>query len=393
MTKNKTAYSLCSVVSVTGLLAALSLSACASDLPVKIGERLPAEGAKFLCRLEDGEMATTYTVVEPNAVKVFLAVSDDEGAKWTTRAVIVEAAGGVDAGDGALLQTHGGELLYAYRHNRDTGDRRDAPYYSIRVRASDNGGFTWRDHSIVEEVSVDQLGDGDQRGLWGPFLFQTSEGDIQCYYDDENRPHNEGFRRHQWIVMETWSEKNGCWEDPVTVARPYNRRELSRDGMPSVAELDGRLICFFEGVESIGDNRYRSVLRSVFSDDGGRRWSWRRNRRLPVYRSPDTFSSFAPHGIALSNGWMAVVFVTDEDRTAPAMLSVTPDRMQLDVKLIISRDGGEHWEGPYRIDHTNYRTGIPSVIEIPAAPGALFSLYCNWVDYHDDAYFGRRVDF
>lgn len=378
-----------------GLLVGVALVACASDKkPVaRVGERLPVGGAKFLHRLQCGAQATTFAVVEPDRVRVFLAVSEDGGASWTNRSVIVEVPDNPDVGDGSLLQTRGGRLLYAYRHNLNTGEHKQSPYYSIRVRSSDDGGRSWREHSIVEEVQVEALAPGDQQGLWGPFLFQTLEGDIQCFYDDENRPHNEGFRRHQWIVMETWSEKKERWEDPVVVARPQDVSELSRDGMPSVVELDGRLVCFFEGVEPVGDNRYRSVLRSTFSDSNGKRWSWQKNGRASVYSSPGAFSSFAPHAIALSNGWLAVVFVTNEDRSSLDELSVTPDHMQLDVKLVLSRDGGKSWLGPYFVDDTNHRSGIPSVVETTPAPSALFSLFCTWVDYHDDAYFGRRIDY
>ncbi|QHI68547.1 sialidase family protein [Tichowtungia aerotolerans] len=377
------------------LLIGWSLTGCASEihLAARAGERRPAAGAKFLVRLPGGELATTFSVVEPDRVQVFMAVSDDEGGSWTNRAMIVEVIDAHDVGDGSLLQTRDGELLYAYRHNLDTGEHKSSPYYSIRVRASVDGGRSWREHSIVEEVQVEMLGPGDQQGLWGPFLFQTSEGDIQCYYDDESRPHDAGFWRHQWIVMETWSSECGRWEEPVVAARPQDVSELSRDGMASVVEADGRLTCFFEGVEPIGDNLFRSVLRSTFSDSNGRRWSWRKKGRSPVYSSPEIFSSFAPHGIALSNGWLAVVFVTNEDQPSPDELSVTPDRMQLDVKLVLSGDGGQSWLGPYDVDSTHHRAGIPSVIETAPAPGALFSLFCTWVDYHDDAYFGRRVDF
>jgi len=71
--------------------------------------------------------------------------------------------------------------------------------------------------------------------------------------------------------MREWDGRR--WGAGFTVARAYDPKLLSRDGMASVVETSpGHLFCAFESVQT--DPPHARVARTVVtSDDGGRSWS------------------------------------------------------------------------------------------------------------------------
>lgn len=324
-------------------------------------EIVPAAGAKGFLILPGGEVLVARTEVRPEGVYVLLARSRDEGRTWQEVGTIVsDPDPTADLGDGNLCLRRSGELLYVYRHNHYRGEHASKPSYSIRVAVSRDGGRKWQNHSTVFEVRPE--GAGPSRGLWAPFLFETRQGALQCYYDDEYTPWREGFSGHQWVRMHTWNPRTQRWENPVTVSRAHDPAHLSRDGMPSVVELsDGRLLCLLESVQTFLP--HAGVIRLVESRDGGRTWSWTREERRVVYQPRDTrFMALAPWVTKVFGDTLLCVFITDEDRQTPDKPGTPPPQLNMDVKCVWSTDGGKTWSRPaqtvYAETHKCYMPGV-----------------------------------
>lgn len=320
-----------------------------------------AEGAKGFLVLPDGGVLATRTEVTGSGVRVVCSLSTNGGRTWLQRSTIVsDPDPTADIGDGNLLLRRNGELLYVYRHNRYRGEYTDKPYYSVKVAISKDRGQSWSAHSTVLEVQP--IGDGPSRGLWAPFLFETREGVLQSYYDDEYAPWQKGFSGHQWVRMHTWNPAAGRWQNPVTVSRAHNPAHLSRDGMPSVVELSrGHLLCVLESVQTFLP--HAGVIRCVESCDGGRTWSWTREERRVVYQPRNTdFMALAPWVAKLWEDTLLCAFITDEDRKTPDKPGTPPPYLNMDVKCIWSTDGGRTWSRPAQTIYADtHKCYMPSV--------------------------------
>jgi hypothetical protein len=202
---------------------------------------------------------------------------------------------------------------------------------------------------------------GSRAGLWASFLFETRNGELQCYYDDEAAPAREGFHRHQWLTMRQWNATMGEWGERITVSRAHDSQHLSRDGMCSVVETaPGHLLCVFESVDT--SQPHKGVLRSVSSSDAGATWSWQNTERPIVWRPADhLYNALAPWMIQLSSGPLLCVFVTDEDRATPDTPST--GKLDEDMKAIYSYNGGSMWSARPQLlaKHPAY---LPGVVEL-----------------------------
>jgi len=191
------------------------------------------------------------------------------------------------------------------------------------------------------------------------------DGTLQCYYDDEDTPHREGFFRHQWVTMKTWDPKARRWRRPVTVSRAHERGDLSRDGMPSVVELpSGRLLCALESVQTY--RPHANCLRLVRSDDGGRSWSWKREERRILYQStrPDHLC-ISPWMARLADGELICVFSTAEDSAEPGKSGTHARHLQLDLKYVRSRDDGRTWpREALSLYGGTHRTYVPGLLPL-----------------------------
>jgi hypothetical protein len=313
----------------------------------------PAEGVKAPIELSSGELLSARTMPVAGRIAVICFRSSDSGETWQRLSEIASDADlKADIGDGAFLQLANGDVLYSYRHNH-VADRPLSTYsHNIKVAISKDSGVTWHYHSTVMSAK------GTKAGLWSSFLLQTSRGAMQCYFDDEVTPAEEGFGGHQWTQMKTWDQKASQWITPVTVSRAHNAQHLSRDGMASVTEIKKDvLLCALESVQVAPP--HRGVIRQVTSVDGGQTWSWQQSERAVIYEPADrTFNALAPWMTRLSNGLMLCVFVTDEDRQSPD----TPSTGVLDedIKYVLSPDGGATWSEPGIIDnaHPVYHAGV-----------------------------------
>ncbi|HSV73852.1 MAG TPA: sialidase family protein [Chthonomonadales bacterium] len=333
---------------------------------------LPAEGAKGALALRDGSVLAVRTEPHEGGMAVVCFRSTDGGRSWSRMGIIARAnEPDADIGDGCFLELRDGTLLHAYRDNRLHGRHAAAPTYAIRVAASTDGGRTWRPHSTVEESRP--VGPGPSRGLWSSFLIETRSGALQCYYDDEYTPNAEGFRGHQWLRMRTWDPRDRAWVRPVTVSRAHRPEHLSRDGMATVIEVArGHLLCVFESVQTFAP--HANVVRWVESRDGGRSWSWERTERGVVYEPRDRrFMALAPWVARMPSGALICVFVTDEDRATPDRSGTPPPYLNMDAKLVVSRDGGRTWSAPVTFYAETHRAYMPGIVPLKEpGPGEAF---------------------
>ena len=283
---------------------------------------------------------------EKGGTALVMHATADGGKTWREiGTVATDPLPGADLGDGNAVRLKDGRLWATYRRNH-------RPDYAIEVAESRDGGKTWTQRPAVETVRAE--GPGPSRGLWAPFLFVTAKGEVQCYYDDEHLPFERGAPGHQWIAMRAW--RAGAWSLPTVVAREPSG--LSRDGMASVVEVGGRLLCAVEAVRE--EEPHAGLLRLFASKDGGRSWGPPRD----LYAPRDArFHAFCPSMLRLGRR-LVCVFATNEDRETSPRSGTPADRMMLDIKSIESLDGGKSWGPPSLVYAGTHRNYLPSAVSL-----------------------------
>lgn len=347
-----------------------------------------SRGAKGFVVLESGTVLTASTIVDSSGSRVECWMSPDEGKTWQRPAVITTAGSGIDLGDGHLIELDNGDILYSYRRNQFAGRYAQTKKYAIEVAVSHDKGATWNDHSVVAR-STPATQAGPSRGLWASFLLEKSDGTLQCYFDDEDTPNRKGYAGHQWVTMCTWNREHRRWVDPVTVSRAHRKADLSRDGMPSVVELDdGRLLAV---VETVGAQApHPNIVMSVTSSDGGRTWSWKQGPRELVYRADSNHMALSPWLAKIDANRLICVFVTDEDRDQADMSGTPADKLNADVKYVTSVDAGEVWSRPHDLHTRTHRTYKPGVARLQSDQDGEAFLLVMLLDFHSNKYLSVR---
>ena len=338
-------------------------------------ETFAVGGTRSLIHLPDRSVLAAYSRPDASGTAIFCTRSGDRGRTWADLARIAQdAQPQTDMGDGAIVRSRTGDLFYTYRHNHYRGDKAAAPDYAIRVAVSRDNGKHWGAHSTVTAHTLPEKR-GPSQGLWAPFLFETPDGRLQCYYDDEKTPLDAGFPGHQWLMMRTWEARTNSWERPVVVSRAHDPKHLSRDGMGTVVALSkNRLLCALESVQVTPP--HANLVRAVFSDDGGKTWSWQRTERTVLYQPPKPdFMALSPCLTRLSDGTILCVFCTDEDRDHPNRSGTPPHLLTMDVKVVRSQDAAKTWSLSETIS-TSHRAYLPGIVE--TRPGELLAV---WMDF------------
>ena len=326
-----------------------------------------ATGWKGPIELTDGTiLSTQMSPGSPLSGQMIKCVASSDGGKtFKEIGTIASENPTADFGDPAMAELSDGSILCSYRYNRYNYPTAGKSEHQIRVSRSEDGGKTWEFHSVVSENTANSpaYGQGEQRGLWSTFILETSRGDIQCYYDDENICFENGYAGHQWWMMKTWNEAAGEWENPVAVSRTTDRSLLARDGQGAVKEVSpGVLVTVFESVRTSAPNR--GCVRMTVSTDYGATWSYvdeegNDNRKIVYVPEDENFSTLCPWLTVLDGGVLMCTFMTDEDReTADVVSSGVLDQS---IKFCLSYDGGKSWSDPYMLDERHPLWG-PGVI-------------------------------
>jgi hypothetical protein len=324
-------------------------------------DRPVVPGAKGFTVAPDGRIYCSSTRREDGRAKLMVFASSDDGRTFAALPGVVDSddAPATDLGDASLIVTASGSIWISYRHNHLAGDR---PGYAIKTAFTLDDGRTWTTPATVA-TSVGERGK-PSRGLWSSCLFARSDGIMQCYYDDEDTPAQNGLPGHQWITMKTWDGTG--WTNPVTASRAHDPSKLSRDGMMSVVELSpNKLLMAFESVSI--KPPHENVIRSVTTQNGGASWSWAREERQILYATPKRgFLAFAPWLAPLCRGRFICVFCTDEDRDVASISGTPPHRIKADIKYVTSSNAGKSWTTSTPLadeSHAYYLPGV-SVREI-----------------------------
>lgn len=328
------------------------------------GAPWPAHITKGMVELPDGTLLATRVGPRDGQTIAFAVASEDGGHNWQEIGEFDRSPRpDADMGDPHLLVDPGDdgscEVFCSYRFNVPRAD--GVPTYSIRCASSKDGGRTWSKPSIVAEAA------GGGHGLWASFLHRTSKGSIQCYYDDEDSPNNQGFRGHQWITMKTLNRKTRRWADPVTVSRTSTPNELARDGMCSICEItDTRYLCVFESVSTsrrTPEGSRPAAIRMVESKNAGRAWNWREGRPI-VHEPAGLFMAFSPWTVRLESGNILCVFATDEDRSVASKPGVGVGNTSMDIKSVTYDAKSRFWSKPNVVHAEQHKDYMPVIIPL-----------------------------
>ena len=313
-------------------------------------------GLKGIVELPSGELISARWQRTSSGSSIIEVRSIDHGRTWADAATVLTAPPGTDVGDGNLWVVGPNQLLLCYRYNRQPVGKTAS--FSIRVQQSDDGGRSWRMHSIVA-----QSASAEPRGLWAPFLFKTKIGRLLCFYDDEQTPQQQGCDRQQYVSVKSWDDATRQWIDRRTVCRSHDSSGLSRDGMATVVQLpDGRLLATCESVRRT--TPYTNVIRSVTSSDDGKTWSWQDREPSVVYATKDAAHlAVSPWLIALRTGRLACYFATDEDQPRTVRPGSLPSTFQADIKVVYSNDG-RTWSAPSLVYAGAHRDYMPAAFEM-----------------------------
>jgi hypothetical protein len=321
------------------------------------------------------QILTTRTAPLNEKKAIYCAASEDGGRSWKDIGVIAVDAEGVDIGDGCLLARKKGkknELWYSCRHNNNNTSE-----FAIEVYQSLDGGKKWAKHSTVATST------GKSRGLWSSFLLEKRNGEIWCFYDDEDTPTRQNFLRHQWLVARRWDERTSAWGDAQTISRAFDPKDLSRDGMGSVAEMpDGELICALESVQTTAPHAANICLVSSF--DMGKTWSYQFRERTVIYQPKRAkYSAYSPWLTLLPSGDLACVFVTNEDQPTPDAPGTPAHLLHGDVKMVRSHNRGRTWSEPVTLYVETHRAYMPQIISLSGKSGL-----CLFLDFEHKEYRG-----
>lgn len=291
----------------------------------------------------------------PNALEVW--ASDNNGSTWY-RTGTVTSSNTVEFGDPCFL-SDGGTLVYcAFREHQ--GNR-----FQITVCRSTDGGNSWVFDSVV---SVNT----NNRFLGAPCLWFSRDGTVQCYYDSEQAAADGGHPGWQWIAMAAkpkfsfgagWTSYSGI------ASRPSNANVFSRDGMPSVVNLDGTsmmLVC--EGIDP--SNPSRNCLYALKSYNNGVSWDY--NSRQMIWsprKNGAQFNAYNPHATRYGGGPVGVAFCTDDDFASASQSSTPVGQRNAHVKFIRTMSTFEQWGDLQTIESRQGTMYNPGLFEI--APNSL----------------------
>ncbi|KAI9930257.1 hypothetical protein ASPWEDRAFT_167924 [Aspergillus wentii DTO 134E9] len=240
-------------------------------------------------RLADGSILGSFTRTEDGDRVLRVSKSIDDGLTFEDYAEVTRGSGDTD--NMFLLEIAPNVVLAAFR-NHDKNADGVYTYYRITVSRSEDGGKTWSFASQAYEKSA-------PNGLWEPFMRLGKDGEVQLTYSEELASDN------QCTMMVTSTDQGSSWTAPRNL---YGADQKVRDGMNGIAETKDKgrdaLVMVFE------TNPHNTFnIEALISYDDGETWS----ERQAIYTPAEGHNAGAPQIASLSNGQLAVVFMTDED--------------------------------------------------------------------------------
>lgn len=279
--------------------------------------------------------------------------SANGGTNWTRIGTVAGPASGVSYGDCDFLSDGTAEVYCAFRQHQGS-------QWWVNVCRSENGGVSW-----VYDSTVDYTNSG--RFIGAPYLWFSRNGDLQCYYDSEQVAANAGEPGFQWINERARGRHNngGAWTNVGVASRPSNQASLARDGMASVANLNGNdmmLVC--EGV----DPSYPNVncLYSILSHNNGATWDYTSRQKIwaPHNAGGILCNAYCPMMIRYGGGPVGVAFCTDDDFATPSSDSAPINQRQAHVKFINSLSTFQQWGNLTTVDASKSDMYAPGLFEL-----------------------------
>ena len=216
-----------------------------------------------------------------------------------------------------LCRTRAGRIILVYR---ESNGHVASDYCRLILRHSDDGGFTWSERRVFVD---ENRASGIPLNTWNcPKVQQLDDGRILLLCDTYEFPPGEwGHGMGNAHVVLWFSEDEGdSWSD----AEPTTVTGICPDQVTQLP--DGRWLL----PTNIYDEESGQCLQQIAtSNDGGRSWG------IPVVISTDPDYRLAEVSILHCPGGELVAYLREEAG------------LRRPVQKMISRDGGESWDGPY----------------------------------------------
>lgn len=263
-----------------------------------------------LAKLNNGNWLIAYDTTSSNIhhrIQV-IQISNDQGKHWGTPIVVAKSMT-ANIANGQVVQLKDGTLLCAYRVIGQTKE--------IEISRSSDDGKTWSYLSTVASAP---------QGVWEPFLYLNSDGQLQCFFSSE--AFNQEYP--QVIEMKRSSDSGKSWSRGIIVSA----NKHSRDGMATVATMnhEQKMFMTFEATDSINP----FIIRFMTADGDGGQWSTRK-----LLYQPENWSKLAsaPYVVSVNNNILVASFQT----TGP---STFDDMKHSEMETLLSDDGGRKWIDP-----------------------------------------------
>lgn len=230
--------------------------------------------------------------------------SNDKGGTWTKPVMVAAKTNAVNMAAPDLLALKDQSILAMYNPRPFlTGEDF---YFSIKIKRSEDGGFTWKDERLLYQAD-----NKFENGCWEPSAIQLPNGEIQLFFA------NEDFYRdsEEQNISLLKSYDNGLsWsKEPLVISF----RENSRDGMPVPLLLHGS-DSIAVAIEDNGNKNFKPyIIKNSINQD------WQRTVTADSkYRSyalketlADSIYAGAPYLRQLKSGETILAYQGTEGRT------------------------------------------------------------------------------
>lgn len=320
---------ICSMKMRTILITILLLASCSKG----VARKDPAVSwgfPKTVCEggygrihlLEDGTLMLTYTI----SGDCFVRKSEDGGTSWGEPVLVMGAFDyegiSIRCVNPEFTQLKSGRIVFASNLRPQDGKSTIHPY-AIAIATSEDGGLTWSERKTVYAPPL--WNEDVKKGAWEPFMTELPDGRLQLYFTDNTPHYMSGDKRGNNISVIESRDGGESWSKETIVCHTPG----GWDGMPVVAQKDGKLYLVVEHKDKRGSNNPMEIMvRSTGAD-----MAW--NGDTAVIRDEGYYCG-APYIIRTENYFVVScqsAFGSDEPleekHSAPAVwYGKSPDKMK-----------------------------------------------------------------